>query len=302
MSDLSNEKYILQIRRSGSISKAAAALGISQPALSMKLNQMEKSFGFTVFDRKTAPVALTAAGAVYMEYLDRKHVLDADYRKRIDEIVAEQSERISVGAPTVYVDSVLIDAVSELHGFGRGYRICIKTAPVPELLEMTANSELDCFITTTPVKDKDFECVPIRSERTYLCFAGDSELAAALPDGPVSEEDLPALNGRNMIFLNPDLPMQIALDEVINRYKLSVSSYITVDQTSTALSLVRKNAGICLATSETIHPDANTGLCTRSMHQIIPDRMIYVAYHKAHYISNACTDLINILKRKEKEK
>jgi len=57
--------------RTGSISRAAQALGRTQPALSQKLRRLEDLVGRPLFDRTTSGVALTQAGEAFLPYAER---------------------------------------------------------------------------------------------------------------------------------------------------------------------------------------------------------------------------------------
>ena len=50
-----------------SFTKAASVLGISQPAVSQNISELEKQFGVKLFDRLHGEVALTPAGEVFLE-------------------------------------------------------------------------------------------------------------------------------------------------------------------------------------------------------------------------------------------
>src|SRR6202042_3768507 len=55
-------KYFLRIAEEGSISRAAAVLGIAQPALSRQIRLLEEDLGITLFHRTRRGVHLTEEG------------------------------------------------------------------------------------------------------------------------------------------------------------------------------------------------------------------------------------------------
>lgn len=57
--------------RTGSISRAAQALGRTQPALSQKLRRLEDLVGRPLFERTPSGVALTQAGEAFLPYAER---------------------------------------------------------------------------------------------------------------------------------------------------------------------------------------------------------------------------------------
>ena len=50
-----------------SFTKAAAVLGVSQPAVSQNISELEKQFGVKLFDRQRGEVVLTPAGEVFQD-------------------------------------------------------------------------------------------------------------------------------------------------------------------------------------------------------------------------------------------
>ena len=61
------KKYIYEVYREKSFSKAAQNLYISQPSLSARVKKVEKEIGFPLFDRSTSPLQLTEVGEVYIK-------------------------------------------------------------------------------------------------------------------------------------------------------------------------------------------------------------------------------------------
>ena len=53
-------KYVIEVARSRSISKAAQNLFISQPSLSNALKEVEKEMGITIFSRTNKGIMITA--------------------------------------------------------------------------------------------------------------------------------------------------------------------------------------------------------------------------------------------------
>ncbi|MDX2188037.1 MAG: LysR family transcriptional regulator [Opitutaceae bacterium] len=63
-------RYFHQVAREGSLSKAAAKLNVSTPALSIQLKQLEDTLGHRLFDRQRSGWTLTEVGRVTLEYAD----------------------------------------------------------------------------------------------------------------------------------------------------------------------------------------------------------------------------------------
>ena len=61
-------KYVIEVARSRSISKAAQNLFISQPSLSNALKEVEKEMGITIFSRTNKGIMITVEGSEFLGY------------------------------------------------------------------------------------------------------------------------------------------------------------------------------------------------------------------------------------------
>ena len=59
--------YVYEVYKTGSFSKAARNLYLTQPALSIAIKKEEQELGQPLFDRSTSRVTLTEAGKAYIE-------------------------------------------------------------------------------------------------------------------------------------------------------------------------------------------------------------------------------------------
>ena len=75
VSKLRNLITFIHVAEFGSFTKAAAALGVSQPAVSQNVADLEKSLGVKLFERLRGEVVLTPEGEVFMKYA--RNILDS---------------------------------------------------------------------------------------------------------------------------------------------------------------------------------------------------------------------------------
>ena len=78
--NLKEQEYVCALAENGTITAAAKELFISQPALSIYINNLEKSLGVRLFERVGKQFILTYAGEQYVEkaklILQLSHELD----------------------------------------------------------------------------------------------------------------------------------------------------------------------------------------------------------------------------------
>ena len=91
----SKYQYVAKVAELQSISKAAAKLFISQPALTRIILNIETELGTTLFNRSVLPIQLTYAGKRYLEEARRIWEIDESFRRELQEI-SELKDRKSV--------------------------------------------------------------------------------------------------------------------------------------------------------------------------------------------------------------
>lgn len=76
--DLRSLEIFLAVCDSGAMSSAARTLGLTQPAVSLAIGELERKLGFDLFDRTVRPLAVTVAGGLLRQ---RASVLIAEARE-----------------------------------------------------------------------------------------------------------------------------------------------------------------------------------------------------------------------------
>lgn len=90
--------YLTTLAEEQSITRAAARLFISQPALTAFLNRTEEELGVRLFDRSTTPIRITKAGAYYLSELEKICVMQDRLHQELSDFSSNDPElRINIG-------------------------------------------------------------------------------------------------------------------------------------------------------------------------------------------------------------
>ena len=293
------DKYILEIARQGSLTRAAAALGISQPALSSGLNHLEKEIGIRVFNRRTVPISFTPEGEVYFDYIKRLSVLDQDLRTRIAQLREETEDRVAVGGTAVYIGSVITDAIIRLRQEFPQYRIEVRSGSLPELIEMANKGEINCFVSTSDHLPDKYRLFPIRKEIIRLCIPKDDPVNRKLEQHRITETspgsgfDYSVLSGKQFIFLEENQPLQKQLRSFLSECRIRPENRIVVDQVSAAVHLSARGEGICFASEASLSAsDDVRKLAVYPLPESVAGRQIYAACDKERVLTKACKALM----------
>jgi LysR family transcriptional regulator, transcription activator of glutamate synthase operon len=143
--------YFEAVARVGGFTRAAAELHVAQSAVSAQIRRLEKELGVPLLRRTTRRVALTAAGALF---LDRARRALAELDTARGELV-DMSEvlrgRVAIGATSVLGPFDLPSALAAFHGRYPGVALTLRAGLIAALLAMLDAGEVDLVL--GPVHD-----------------------------------------------------------------------------------------------------------------------------------------------------
>ena len=294
--------YILQVIEHGNFTKAATALGITQPAISSGITGLEQDLGIQIFNRKSKPVSLTPEGQIYFDYLIKQQALSQDFTHRIQSYRNTANNTLTIGGPIAYVNSLITDGVIWLRKQVPACDVRIKCAPMAELIDMATKGEVNCFVSTIDHLPAGFEKLLIHKERLYLCIPASDPINWTLEQyrvcpgqtGPAF--DYSRLTDRTFVFLEQDQPLQAQITAFLNIYRIQPACQITVNQVSTAVNLTLKGEGICIASDSALENTLDlSGICIYALPEHISGRSIYIAYNKDLFMPQTCKMLLAYL-------
>lgn len=148
-------RVLRAVRDTGSISRAAAALGYSQPAVSQLLARAERRLGHDLVLRGTRGVTLTESGRVLAEHALTVEAALAAAREDLDAVGGLARGRVRIAgfpsASSTLVPSVLATMASEAPGVQTSY---VEAEP-PEAVDLLRRGEVDVAITFSHAPQDD---------------------------------------------------------------------------------------------------------------------------------------------------
>ncbi|MEM6328758.1 MAG: LysR family transcriptional regulator [Planctomycetota bacterium] len=174
--DLDQLRQFLRVAELGNITRAAEAMGVSQPALSRSMQRLEEEFGQPLLERKPRRVDLTDAGVLLQARAQQVLNLVDDAKAEICD--DGRSGRLRIGAiPTI--------APYFLPGFLRAFsdafpaaRLLVQEETTDRLLARCKQGEVDLALLALPVQAKYVEVEELFTEELLLMLPPDHPLAA----------------------------------------------------------------------------------------------------------------------------
>lgn len=171
--NLRDIRAFIAVAQTGSFTRAASRLHLSQPALTVQIRRLEETVGVRLFDRNSRNVALTPTGRELLPLLqkslhDMEHVL-IDARALGD----GSSGTVRIACLPTFAASVLPELIQQVKAAvpRAGFHVRDAVAGVVETL--VRNEEVDIGLTGGELSDAEID----------VLYAGADQLVAVLPAG-----------------------------------------------------------------------------------------------------------------------
>lgn len=143
-------KIFYHVAKYGNITKAAAALGSSQPNVTRILKLLESQLDCRLFLREARGVRLTEEGEKLFSHVDAayRHLLCAE--EEIGRRQTQASGVVTIGATETALHLFLLEAIRDFRAGHPQIRIRIHNHATRELLHLLASGKLDFAVVTAP--------------------------------------------------------------------------------------------------------------------------------------------------------
>lgn len=146
--ELTPLRYFKAIAQTGHMTRAARALGVSQPALSAMLKKLEAEVGAELLHRTGRGVELTEAGRVFLaEAEDALRRVDGAV-EAVRQVVGLERGSIRIGGGATATTYLLPSVVSAIRRQHPGLRFYVREAGSSAIAQAVASGELDLGIVT----------------------------------------------------------------------------------------------------------------------------------------------------------
>ena len=167
-------EYALALKRVGSYGRAAKSVGISQPAMSIQIQNLERDIGLTLFDRSQKKVRITHEGE---KFLERAQLLLTQARqlKDLANLLGEgESGQINVGIIPTLAPYLLPLFMEKLNQRFPKLTIFAEEAVTEEIIHGIKSGTFDVGIIATPIETEvTFSFDPLFYE-SFLLFVSQT--------------------------------------------------------------------------------------------------------------------------------
>jgi len=231
--------YFVAVVEAGSVSAAAEAVRITQPAISRQLRQLEHELGISLFVRSAGRLRLSAAGREFLPHA-RDVLRSADgARAAARSYAAGRLERLTIAAPTTTLTDVIAPFLATLSS----------DDPMPTVFESDPRGAYDALRSgadlaiVTEAPHSPLASAPIAVLPVWAYVAVDHPWQA-----PTIR--LPALVEETLLVLTPGFKPRQILDLAIERAGLTAGDVVECSNPQVAQALAAAGRGVAIVTDD----------------------------------------------------
>ncbi len=260
---------LMAVTTNGSITSAATDLGVSQPAVSRLISDLEKSLGFQLFDRREGRLVPTQEVRYLQPSVERVLELMKQITDVSQDITQRKAGHIRVACLPGFATSHLPQVVAEFLKDRPGVTMTIEPDRPERILEWMIGEQYDFGITDSFISHPAVQNTDVHL-RTVCVFPSGHELES------VSEVTPKELENEKVIHTRRDSDFFARLSKAFQSANISMNSHIEVRQFTAACELALRGVGVSVVSELDAVQYAHLGLCYRPFVPVLPHTLSLV--------------------------
>lgn len=230
----------------GTATMASAQLGISQPAVSRALGQIEERSGRTLFTRTGPGLTPTADGQALYEEV--RHIFAGLERVRALEWGHQQGvKHLRIAATPTMAQSCLNHITARFHLENPGCLVTMEVVSTPQILEFVADRQVQVGVASVPAVGSGLKRLPFRRSRFVCAMGVDHPLTRLASVKPAD------LRGVPLIALVRRNDARSTADRIFTKAGVHPNIVFETTTATSSIDLVADGVGVALLNAFPIH-------------------------------------------------
>lgn len=282
--------FRLVIQR-GSFSAAADILGLSQPAVSLQVRQLEQFLRTRLVERTGRGIKATAAGLALLEHGNRIEQVVEEAIRSVSEFSHEISGTITLGTGATACIHLLPPLLQQLREEHPLLRVGVTTGNTLDVVRAVEENRLDIGLVTLPASGRALEVMPVLDEEFVLIIsqAQDEEIAQFTPQ---------ILHALPLIAFESGSGTRDLIDGWFKTCDLEVCPVMQLGSIEAIKRMVRAGLGYSIVPRMAVENVADReGLSVRSLNPVL-HRQLGIVMRQDKILSKGISEVIRLLREK----
>lgn len=176
------------VARTGSFSKAADVLHLSQPSISKGVRDFEFQLGCSLLDRSPKGVTPTREGAALMRHAEALFAAERSAEEELRALRNLDSGSLRIGASTTIATYLIPDFLGAFHSAHPGIELYLTSANTRDIANLMLQHQIEIALVEGPVSDEGLDSEPWLTDVMEIIVSTTHPLATATC--PVTLKDI----------------------------------------------------------------------------------------------------------------
>lgn len=283
-------KVFFFVAESGSISKAAKKLYVSQPAVSKGIKNLEETLGLSLFIRTAKGVELTEEGRLLYRYVSEAFNQFEQGEKLIRQLRDKTYGTIRIGISNTLCKYYFVPHLRAFHESYPKLKIEIVNRTSPETLQLLEDGRLDCAIISDVHEGGKFD---------YSRLMGIQDIFVSKRKPPSEVMTLDALEKYPMLLLEKKNATREHLEQFLIEHQIQLNVDIEISSMEFLVEFAKIGLGVASVIGSFVQEELNNGeLYEWKIEPSIPARTIGLLSRNTDGLSIASQTFINFMKER----
>lgn len=232
----------IEVCKDSSITEAAKALHLTQPAISQHIKQLEQEYEVRLFARSNRSLSLTKEGEILLKYALRIQSLYGDLERKLRDN-KKYASYLTIGITHTSESNVAPEILEKYAQKDNVTHIRIISDSIKNLYEKLSNFQIDMAIIEGKITNKKF---------SSILLGTDSLVAIVSPAHPLAKKKVVSVNDlkkENLILRTLESGTSTLFASELAKMGESIDDFhlsLEIDSVTSIKELIRKNLGISI--------------------------------------------------------
>ncbi|HTE86833.1 MAG TPA: LysR family transcriptional regulator [Dehalococcoidia bacterium] len=241
-----------EVARLGTISRAADALFVGQPALTARIQGLERILGSSLFARGRHGSRLTEAGRAFLPHAERALAAVERGQAAVAEVVSGAGGRLTIGAAPAVSTYVLPTMLHRFQADHPGVHLSVRSGHSEDVLEMVLREEVDLGL-MRPIQHAEVISSRLYEDELVLVVHSGHPFASS---GEIRMEDMAT---EYLILFDRTSSYHELTSSVFRQAGIAPRGYLEVDNIDAAKRMVEQRLGIALLPRTSVLAEIGAG-------------------------------------------
>lgn len=293
--ELSEIEAFVTISRSGGFTRAALLLHLSQPAISRRIELLERELGVPLFERLPGGIRLTGAGESFLPYAQQVLAGISDGKAAVHAL-----EENAQGTLTLALVGTLASThlTSHLQAFREAYpqvRLFLCTARSNEVSTQVQQGDALLGLRYFADPHPDIRSLHVMDEQLVIACAAHSRFVTGTPNEPAALQGVPWLSFPFKTGSSDEAFVRLVEQQLL-KHELQSAERIVIDSLTAQKRLIEADFGVGFLPESSIEEELRLGtlrvLPITALQLVMPVMLIF---RRQAYLSRAARLLLKAL-------